>query len=56
MRITVHEAAEMLQCSDQMVRMLVQLGKIPGAVCYGPKCRRTYYITEEQVKNFMMKK
>lgn len=52
-RIKLEEAARMMGCSVQQVRMMVQLEKIPGAICYGPKYRRTYYITDEQVKNLM---
>lgn len=49
-RITPKEAARMMQCGEQQVRMMVQLGKIPGAFCTGPKYRRTYYIYDEQIK------
>ena len=52
-RITTKEAARMLNVGEQAVRMLIQLGKIPGAICYGPKTHRTYIITDEQVKNVM---
>lgn len=52
-RITPKEAAQMMQCGEQQVRMMVQLGKIPGAFCYGPKERRTYIITDEQIKKLM---
>lgn len=33
--------------------MMIQFEKIPGATCYGPKHRRTYYITDEHVMAFM---
>lgn len=52
-RISIREAARMMQISEQAVRMLCQLGKIPGAICYGPKHRRTYIITDEQIKKIM---
>lgn len=52
-RITIKEAARTLNVGEQQVRMMVQLGKIPGAFCYGPKNRRTYIITDEQVANLM---
>jgi hypothetical protein len=52
-RITTKEAAQMLGISEQGLRMMVQLEKIPGAVCWGPKHRRTYYITDEQITKFM---
>ena len=51
-RITTKEAAKSLECSTQQVRMMIQLGKIPGAVCWGPKYRRTYYITDTMIENF----
>lgn len=50
-RITTKEAAQMMQCGEQQVRMLCQLGKIPGAFCGGSKGRRTYYIYREQIEN-----
>lgn len=52
-RITTKEAARMMGIGEQAVRMLCQLGKIPGAICYGPKYRRTYIITDEQIKKLM---
>lgn len=52
-RITIKEAARMMNVSEQAVRMMVQLEKIPGAVCYGPKCRRTYFITDTHIENLM---
>lgn len=52
-RITPKEAAQMMQCGEQQVRMMVQLEKIPGAFCTGPKRRRTYYIYDEQIKKIM---
>lgn len=52
-RITVKKAADMMNCGEQQVRVMVQLEKIPGAFCYGPKHRRTYYITDQQVRAVM---
>lgn len=52
-RITVEEAARRMGVAVQGVRMMIQLEKIPGAFCYGSKHRRTYYITDEQVKKLM---
>lgn len=43
----------MMGVSEQAVRIMVQLNRIPGATCYGPKHRRTYFITSEQVTNLM---
>lgn len=52
-RITTKEAARMMNVGEQAVRMMVQLGKIPGAICYGSKSHRTYIITDVQVKKIM---
>lgn len=52
-RISIREAARMMSVGQQQIRMMVQLGKIPGAFCYGPKERRTYIITDEQITNLM---
>lgn len=52
-RITTKEAARMLQMSVQGVRMMIQIGRIPGASCGGTKARRSYFITDEQVANLM---
>lgn len=52
-RITIKEAARMMNVGEQQIRIMVQLKKIPGAFCYGPKGRRTYIITDEQVTNLM---
>lgn len=52
-RITPKQAAQMMKCGEQQIRMLVQLGKIPGAFCTGSKQRRTYYIYDEQITNLM---
>jgi len=52
-RITPKEAARMMQCGEQQVRMMCQLGKIPGAFCTGSKSRRTYYIYRGQIKKLM---
>lgn len=52
-RITIKEAARMMNVGEQQIRVMVQLEKIPGAFCYGPKGRRTYIITDEQITNLM---
>ena len=52
-RITTKEAARMMDVGEQAIRMMIQLGKIPGAICYGPKWHRTYILTDEQIKNLM---
>ena len=53
MRITIKEASKIMQCSEQALRMMIQLGKIPGACSYGEGKRVAYYITKEAVRNFM---
>ena len=52
-RITTKEAARMLNVGEQAIRMMIQLDKIPGAICYGPKNHRTYILTDEQITNLM---
>ena len=53
-RITTLEAAKRMQVGEQAIRMMIQLGKIPGAFCYATKnTRRTYYITDVQVEDAM---
>jgi len=52
-KISIKEAAQLLGVCEQQVRVMVQRNKIPGATCHGPKCRKTYYITDEQVTRFM---
>jgi excisionase family DNA binding protein len=49
-RLTTKEAARMMECGEQQIRMMIQLEKIPGAFCYGPKYRRTYFITDTQIE------
>jgi len=52
-RITTKQAAQMMGISEQGLRMMIQLGRIPGASCGGSKARRSYYITDEQVQKIM---
>lgn len=52
-KITIKVAAQMAGVSEQALRVMIQHGVIDGAKCYGPKCRRTYYVTDEHIKNFM---
>ena len=52
-RITPKEAAEMMNCGEQQVRIMIQNGKIPGAFCTGKLPRRTYYIYEEQIRSLI---
>ena len=50
-RVTIKEAARLMQLPEQAVRVLIQLGRISGATYYGTGKRRTYYITDEQIYN-----
>ena len=50
-KLSIKEAAQLMQTSEQAVRMMIQLGRIAGATCYGSKKHRTYYITDEQIFN-----
>ena len=52
-KISIAQAAEMMGVCEQQVRVMIQRDKIPGASCHGPKCRRTYYITDEHVTRMM---
>ena len=52
-KITIKEAAAMAGVSEQAIRVMIQHGVIAGAKCYGPKHRRTYYVTDVQIENFM---
>ena len=51
-RITIEKAATMLNIAPQGVRVMVQNGLIDGARCWGPKYRRTYYVTDAMIINF----
>ena len=52
-KITVKQASVMAGVSEQAIRVMIQHGLIDGAKCYGPKYRKTYYITDEHMHNFM---
>jgi hypothetical protein len=52
-KITIKQASDRAGVSEQAMRVMIQHGVIAGAKCYGPKCRRTYYITDTQLTNFM---
>lgn len=52
-KITIKQAAQMMEISEQAVRMMIQFEKIPGATCYGPKHRRTYFVTDAMIQRFM---
>ena len=54
-RISIKEAARMMQVPEQFLRVSIFAGKIPGAYkVEGRNGKRgQYYITDEQVKNLM---
>jgi len=52
-RITIKQAAEMMNVGEQQLRIMIQRGRIPGASYGGSKTRRSYFITDEQVRNLM---
>ena len=52
-KISIKTASEMAGVSVQAMRVMIQNGVIDGATCYGPKTRRTYYVTDAHIKNFM---
>lgn len=51
-RITIRQAAQMLNRSEQAVRVMVQKGLI-GAITNNSKCRNTYYLTDAMIDDFM---
>lgn len=51
-RLSIKEAAQILQTSEQEVRMLITLNRIPGATYTGEGQRKTYYIYDTQIDNF----
>lgn len=54
--LKIKEAAPLLEVSEESVRQMIQNGLIAGAGCWksthGKGKNRTYYITDEQIKNF----
>lgn len=50
MRITVAKAAEMLGCTEQAVRIMMQRKLIDIGIVAGTKAKRTYIIFEEKVR------
>ena len=53
MRLTIKQAAEIMNVGEQQLRIMIQRGKIPGAFYGGSKERRSYFITREQVERLM---
>ena len=51
-RLTIKQAAQRLQASEQEVRMLITLNRIPGATYTGEGKRKTYYIYDTQIDSF----
>ena len=52
-RITVEQAAYMAGVAKQTMRAMIQHNIVDGAKCYGPKDRKTYYVTDAHIENFM---
>jgi len=50
-KITIKEAASIMQISEQCLRMMIKAGKIPGAIMSGSEKRRSYYLTEAIIDN-----
>ena len=50
-KITIKEAAGRMEISEQCLRVMIQTGKIPGAIMSGSKARRSYYLTEAIIDN-----
>ena len=53
MRLTIKQAAGIMNVGEQQLRIMIQRGKIPGAFCSGSKARRSYFITDTQVERVM---
>jgi hypothetical protein len=51
-RITIRQAAQMLDKSEQAVRVMIQKGLI-GAITNESKYRNTYYLTDTMIDDFM---
>lgn len=54
-RLTIKEAAQMMQVPEQWLRLSIYAGKIPGAYYLEGKNnkRGTYYVTDTQIENLM---
>ena len=52
-RISVNEAAELLQIPAQAVRVLMQKGELPIGFLYGDGQKSVYVIYRERVEDFM---
>lgn len=53
MRITVKEAAEIMQCTPQMIRIGLQRGLFPFGTAIQMSRRYTYYISREKVYQYL---
>ncbi len=52
MRITVSQAASMLECQERTVQGMIRAGLLGAYILRDGKQRGSYYITSEQVENF----
>ena len=51
--LTIKQAAAMLKVGDQAAREMIKAGCIKGASAFGSNKHRHYYITDQQIINFM---
>lgn len=51
-RLSIKQAAPLLEMSEQELREHIKRGNIKGAICFGGEKRRKYYITDVQIFNF----
>ena len=52
MRITVSQAASMLECQERTVQGMIRAGFLGAYILRDGKQRGSYYITSEQVERF----
>ena len=51
--MTIKQAAQQLRLSEQLVRVWIQNGTCPFGYIVRPGDRKTYYINEQALKNFI---
>ena len=52
-RVTVKEAAELMNCSEQFIRIGLQRGNLPFGVCVKTSTKYTYYIPRERLNAYL---
>ena len=55
-KLTIKEAADIMQISEQCLRMMIKSGNLPGALMSGSAKRRSYYLTDAIINNAMQGK